>query len=116
MQAAWPTKFSAIQATQLRDRVFWYTLTSAFTLASRLFLCLLIVILVGVTLVVAWPLILIGTMIVALSKGTDAWKRPPTKSPVAGESGRLVSPRGGEAEGTPDTLAREVARPRALAG
>jgi hypothetical protein len=62
------------------------------TLTSRLFISLLIVILVGVTLVVAWPLILIGAMIVALSKGTDAWKRPPTIPPVAGESGRLVSP------------------------
>jgi hypothetical protein len=37
-------------------------------------------------------------MIVALSKGTDAWKRPPTIPPVAGESGRLVSPVGDEAE------------------
>jgi hypothetical protein len=62
------------------------------TLTSRLLISLLIVILVGVTLVVAWPLILIGAMVVAFSKGTDAWKRPPTISPVAGESGRLVSP------------------------
>ena len=92
MQAAWPTKFPPIQATPLRDSVFWCSLTSAFTLASRLFICLLIVILAGITLVVAWPLILIGAMIVALSKGTDAWKRPPTIPSVAGESGRLVSP------------------------
>jgi len=62
------------------------------TLTSRLCISLLIVILVGITLVVAWPLILIGAMVVAFSKGTDAWKRPPTISPVAGESGRLVSP------------------------
>jgi hypothetical protein len=101
MQAVWPTKFSPIQATLLRDRVFWYTLTSALTLTSRLFICLLIVILVGVTLVVAWPLILIGATIVALSKGIDAWKRPPTIPPVAGESGRLVSPLGDEAEALP---------------
>jgi hypothetical protein len=102
MQAVWPTKFSPIQATLLRDRVFWYTLPSALTLTSRLFICLLIVILVGVTLVVAWPLILIGATIVALSKGIDAWKkRPPTIPPVAGESGRLVSPLGDEAEAVP---------------
>jgi hypothetical protein len=101
MQAVWPTKFSPIQATLLRDRVFWYTLPSALTLTSRLFICLLIVILVGVTLVVAWPLILIGATIVALSKGIDAWKRPPTIPPVAGESGRLVSPLGDEAEALP---------------
>jgi hypothetical protein len=101
MQAVWPTKFSPIQATLLRERVFWYTLTSALTLTSRLFICLLIGILVGVTLVVAWPLILIGATIVALSKGIDAWKRPPTIPPVAGESGRLVSPLGDEAEALP---------------
>jgi hypothetical protein len=98
MQAAWPRKLSPIQATLLRGRVFWYALTSAFTLTSRLFICLLIVILAGVTLVVAWPLILIGAMLVALSKGTDAWKRPATIPPVAGESGRLVSPLGDDAE------------------
>jgi hypothetical protein len=96
MQAVWP-KFSPIQSALLCDRV-WYTFTSAFTLTSRLFICLLIVILVGVTLVVAWPLILIGAIIVALSKGTDAWKRPATIPPVAGESGMLVSPLGDEAE------------------
>jgi len=42
---------------------------------------LLIVIPVGVTLVVAWPVILIAAMIVVLSKGTDAWRRPPTSPP-----------------------------------
>jgi hypothetical protein len=101
MRAASPTKFPPIRATPLRDRVFWSTLTSVFTLTSRLFISLLIVILVGVTLVVAWPLILIGATIVALSKGIDAWKRPPTIPPVAGESGRLVSPLGDEAEALP---------------
>jgi hypothetical protein len=65
---------------------------------------------------VAWPLILIGAMIVALSKGIDAWKRLPTIPPVAGESGRLLSPLGDEAEGAPDTLAPEVVQPRALVG
>jgi len=51
------------------------------TLMSRLSLGLLIVIPVGVTLVVAWPVILIAAMIVVLSKGTDAWRRPPTSPP-----------------------------------
>jgi hypothetical protein len=59
------------------------------TLMSRLSIGLLIVILVGVTLVVAWPVILIGAMIVVLSKGMDAWKRPPT-SPVSGLTSDLV--------------------------
>jgi hypothetical protein len=74
------------------------------TLMSRLSLGLLIVILVGVTLVVAWPVILIAAMIVILSKGTDAWKRPRTKPPVAGESGQLVSRLGNEAEAFPGAL------------
>jgi hypothetical protein len=59
------------------------------TLMSRLSLGLLIVILVGVTLVVAWPVILIAALIVILSKGTDAWKRPPT-SPLRGLTSDLV--------------------------
>jgi hypothetical protein len=59
------------------------------TLMSRLSIGLLIVILVGVTLVVAWPVILIGAMIVVLSKGMDAWKRPP-RSPVGGLTSDLV--------------------------
>jgi hypothetical protein len=42
------------------------------TLMSRLSIGLLIVILVGVTLVVAWPVILIGAMMVVLSKGTES--------------------------------------------
>jgi hypothetical protein len=79
MQATWLTKYSSIRATLLRDRVCSYTLSSAFTLTSRLFIFLLIVILVGVTLVVAWPIIFIGAMILALLKGIDAWKRPPAR-------------------------------------
>jgi hypothetical protein len=49
------------------------------TLMSRLSIGLLIVILVGIALVVAWPVILIGAMVLALSKGADAWKRPPVR-------------------------------------
>ena len=59
------------------------------TLTSRLSIGLLIVILVGVTLLVAWPVILIGAMLVVLSKGADAWKRPRT-SPARGLTSDLV--------------------------
>ena len=59
------------------------------TLMSRLSIGPLIVILVGVTLVVAWPVTLIGAMIVVLSKGMDAWKRAP-RSPVGGLTSDLV--------------------------
>ena len=56
---------------------------------SGVFSALLIVILVGVTLLVAWPVILIGAMLAVLSKGTDAWKRP-RPSQVRGPTSDLV--------------------------
>jgi len=59
------------------------------TFMSRLCIGLLIVILVGVTLLVAWPVILIGAMVAVLSKGTDAWKRP-RPSQVRGPTSDLV--------------------------
>ncbi len=48
-----------------------------------------VVLLVGATLVVAWPIILIGAVIVAISKGSDAWsdrfgKRSPLAIPTNG--------------------------------
>lgn len=61
------------------------------TITIRLLISLLVVILVGVTLVVAWPLILIGVVVVLLSKVTDDWKKPRTIPPVSDESGGLVS-------------------------
>ena len=37
-------------------------------------LSVLIAILVGATLVAAWPMILVGALIVMLSKGSDMWR------------------------------------------
>ena len=74
---------------RIRSRPIVAARSMVVTLISRLSIGLLIVILVGVILVVAWPVILIGAVILVLSKGTDAWKRPPT-SPLRGLTSDLV--------------------------
>ena len=74
---------------RIRGRPIVVARSVVVTLISRLSIGLLIVILVGVILVVAWPVILIGAVILVLSKGTGAWKRPPT-SPLRGLASDLV--------------------------
>ncbi len=78
--------FSRFRPRPLPDSAARYMVV---TLMSRLSIGLLIVVLVGVTLLVAWPVILIGAMLLLLSKGTDAWKRPRT-SPAHGPTSDLV--------------------------
>lgn len=82
------------------DRCLQGPTTSSMTAATitiRLLISVSVVMLVGVSFVVTWPLILIGVVIVAVSKAADACKRARITPPVAAESGRLVSRFGDEA-------------------
>lgn len=75
------------------------------SITGRLLIGLLVVIPVGVMLVVAWPLILIGVVIVALSLATEAWSSRSNRPARTGANGKLVSPVDDPPEALPDAVA-----------